>query len=274
MFFCPPRASLPRIPAVPFFSSNTSNSAASAAISAGKFPINIFIASRKLPSPRQPPSPPGKLPPLRRFGRNRLVRLQLAPLMPLPAPLICPPSADPTRPDLARDVFPSIGYNFSAPRVPHRRYFVSLSSSPRKIGFIGLGLMGRPMAMNLLKAGHSLTVWNRTASRAQELVAAGAALAKSPRQAAAASDILFTIVSDPPALEQVLWGNEGKDEGALAGLRSGSIYVDSSTVAPALTRRVAAACTEHQVRYLDAPVTGGDWGAREGNLVFMIGGEP
>lgn len=150
---------------------------------------------------------------------------------------------------------------------------MSDSSSPRKIGFIGLGLMGRPMAMNLLKAGHSLTVWNRTASRAQELVAAGAALAKSPRQAAAASDILFTIVSDPPALEQVLWGKEGNDEGALAGLRSGSIYVDSSTVAPALTRRVAAACSEHQVRYLDAPVTGGDWGAREGNLVFMIGGE-
>ena len=145
-------------------------------------------------------------------------------------------------------------------------------SSPRKIGFIGLGLMGRPMAMNLRKAGHSLTVWNRTSSRAQELVAAGATLAKSPREAAAASDILFTIVSDPPALEEVLWGHQGNNDGALAGLRPGSIYIDSSTVAPALTRRVAAACAEHGVRYLDAPVTGGDWGAREGNLVFMIGG--
>ena len=132
--------------------------------------------------------------------------------------------------------------------------------------------MGRPMAMNLLKAGHSLTVWNRTSSRAQELVAAGATLAKSPREAAAASDILFTIVSDPPALEEVLWGHQGNNDGALAGLRPGSIYIDSSTVAPALTRRVAAACAEHDVRYLDAPVTGGDWGAREGNLVFMIGG--
>ena len=129
-------------------------------------------------------------------------------------------------------------------------------SSPRKIGFIGLGLMGRPMAMNLLKAGHSLTVWNRTASRAQELVAAGATLAKSPREAAAASDILFTIVSDPPALEEVLWGHQGNNDGAMAGLRPGSIYIDSSTVAPALTRRVAAACAEHGVRYLDAPVTG------------------
>ena len=146
-------------------------------------------------------------------------------------------------------------------------------SSPRKIGFIGLGLMGRPMAMNLLKAGHSLTVWNRTPSRAQELVAAGATLAKSAREAATACDILFTIVSDPPALEQVLWGHEGNNDGALAGLRRGSIYIDSSTVAPSLTRRVAAACAEHGVRYLDAPVTGGDWGAREGNLVFMIGGE-
>lgn len=150
---------------------------------------------------------------------------------------------------------------------------MSVSSSPRKIGFIGLGLMGRPMAMNLLKAGHSLTVWNRTASRAQELVAAGATLAKSPREAAAASDILFTIVSDPPALEQVLWGHEGNNDGAVSGLRRGSIYIDSSTVAPSLTRRVAAALAEHGVRYLDAPVTGGDWGAREGNLVFMIGGE-
>ena len=145
-------------------------------------------------------------------------------------------------------------------------------SSPRRIGFIGLGLMGRPMAMNLLKAGHSLTVWNRTSSRAQELVAAGATLAKSPREAAAASDILFTIVSDPPALEEVLWGHQGNNDGAMAGLRPGSIYIDSSTVAPALTRRVAAACAEHDVRYLDAPVTGGDWGAREGNLVFMMGG--
>ena len=146
-------------------------------------------------------------------------------------------------------------------------------SSPRKIGLIGLGLMGRPMGMNLLKAGYSLTVWNRTASRARELVAAGATLATSPREAAAASDILLTIVSDPPALEQVLWGQEGKNDGALGGLQPGSIYIDSSTVAPSLTRRVAAACAERRVRYLDAPVTGGDWGAREGNLVFMIGGD-
>jgi len=129
------------------------------------------------------------------------------------------------------------------------------------------------MGMNLLKAGHTLSVWNRTASRAQELVAAGAKLAMTPREAAAEAEILLTMVSDPPALEEVLWGHEGKNDGALGGLRAGSIYIDSSTISPALVRKIAAACAERQVRFLDAPVTGGDWGAREGNLVFMIGGD-
>ena len=146
---------------------------------------------------------------------------------------------------------------------------MSIAAGSKKLGLIGLGLMGRPMGMNLLKGGHSLTVWNRTPSKADELVAAGAHLAKSPKEVAAASDILLTIVSDPPALESVLWG----DNGALSGLKRGSIYVDSSTVSPALEKKIAAACEERGVRFLDAPVTGGDWGAREGNLVFMIGGD-
>ena len=150
---------------------------------------------------------------------------------------------------------------------------MSTSAVPRKIGFIGLGLMGRPMALNLVKAGHRLTVWNRTPERAQELVTAGAVLAKSPREVAAASDVLMTIVSDPPALESVLWGHEGQNDGALGGLKSGSIYIDSSTVSPSLVKKISAACKERGVRFLDAPVTGGDWGAREGNLVFMIGGD-
>jgi 3-hydroxyisobutyrate dehydrogenase-like beta-hydroxyacid dehydrogenase len=150
---------------------------------------------------------------------------------------------------------------------------VSTATAPRKIGLIGLGLMGRPMGMNLLKAGHQLTVWNRTPERAQELVKAGAILAKTPREVAAGSEFLLTIVSDPPALESVLWGHEGQNDGALAGLRAGSIYVDSSTISPSLVRRIAAASKERGVRFLDAPVTGGDWGAREGNLVFMIGGD-
>jgi len=150
---------------------------------------------------------------------------------------------------------------------------VSDGSSSRKIGFIGLGLMGKPMSLNLLKAGHSVTVWNRTAARASDLAAAGAKLARTPREAAEASEILFTIVSDPPALEEILWGHEGQNDGALAGLKPGSIYVDSSTISPALARRVSAVCAERKVQFLDAPVTGGDWGAREGNLVFMIGGD-
>ncbi len=139
----------------------------------------------------------------------------------------------------------------------------------RRIGLIGLGLMGRPMGMNLLKAGHSLTVWNRTRARADELVAAGAVLAKNPREVAEASEVLLSIVSDPPALESVLWGTDG----AFRGLQAGTIYVDSSTISPVLVNRIASACQEREVRFLDAPVTGGDWGAREGNLVFMIGGD-
>ena len=136
------------------------------------------------------------------------------------------------------------------------------------VGFIGLGLMGRPMAANLLKAGFAVTVWNRTASRTEPLVALGAQAAASPREAAAASEVLITIVSDPPALEEVLWG----EQGALAGLRRGSVLVDSSTVSPVLAQRVATACAERGVEFLDAPVTGGTWGAEKGELTIMVGG--
>src|SRR6266849_2479175 len=149
----------------------------------------------------------------------------------------------------------------------------SVVSSKPKVGLIGLGLMGQPIGMNLLKAGHPLTVWNRTESRANELIAMGATLAKSPKDAAAASDVLLTIVSDPPALESVLWGADGEGSGALAGLKPGSTYIDSSTVSPALARKIAAACAERKVRFLDAPVTGGDWGAKKCELIFMVGGD-
>ncbi|MGB2627748.1 MAG: NAD(P)-dependent oxidoreductase [Candidatus Acidiferrum sp.] len=150
---------------------------------------------------------------------------------------------------------------------------MTTASSPRKIGLIGLGLMGRPMAANLLKAGHSLTVWNRTASRAQDLITAGAKLAQDPRGVAAASEILITMVSDPPALEEVLWGHEGKNDGALEGLKPGTTYIDCSTISPVLVKKIAAYCAQHKIKFLDAPVTGGDWGAREGTLTFMIGGD-
>ena len=146
---------------------------------------------------------------------------------------------------------------------------MTLAPSHTKIGFIGLGLMGQPMALNLGKAGYAVNVWNRTASRADDLVAAGAVLLKSPHEVAAASDFLITIVSDPPALEEVLWGPHG----ALQSLKPGAIYMDSSTVSPVLARKIASACTERGAHFLDAPVTGGDWGAKKGELVFMIGGD-
>ena len=136
------------------------------------------------------------------------------------------------------------------------------------VGFIGVGLMGRPMAANLLKVGLDVTVWNRTRARAEELASHGARLAATPREAAAAADVLITIVSDPPALEAVLWGPDG----ALGSLRRGSTYVDCSTVAPALARRIAAAAAQLGAEFLDAPVTGGTWGAEKGELVFMVGG--
>jgi 2-hydroxy-3-oxopropionate reductase len=138
-----------------------------------------------------------------------------------------------------------------------------------KIGFIGLGLMGRPMALNIRKAGFPLTVWNRTPERADEVVAAGAKLASSPAEVAANSDLVISIVSDPPALEEILWGPHG----AMNSFQRGSIYIDSSTISPVLAEKVAAQCREKNVRFLDAPVTGGDWGAKKGELVFMVGGD-
>jgi 3-hydroxyisobutyrate dehydrogenase-like beta-hydroxyacid dehydrogenase len=137
------------------------------------------------------------------------------------------------------------------------------------VGLIGLGLMGRPMAANLLKAGHELTIWNRTASRGDELVAKGAKRGATPREVAAASEVVITIVSDPPALESVLWG----ESGVFAGLPRGGALIESSTVTPNLEKRAAAAAAAAGADFLEAPVTGGTWGAEKGELVFMVGGE-
>src|ERR1700683_2608603 len=141
------------------------------------------------------------------------------------------------------------------------------------IGFIGLGLMGGPMAKNLAKAGFPLVVWNRTREKAEEFVreSAGSEVkaGANPRETAEKADFLITIVSDPPALEEVLWGQGG----AIEGLRRGSTYIDSSTVSPDLVRKVGKTCEERGVGFLDAPVTGGTWGAEKGELVFMVGGE-
>jgi 3-hydroxyisobutyrate dehydrogenase-like beta-hydroxyacid dehydrogenase len=141
------------------------------------------------------------------------------------------------------------------------------------VGFIGLGLMGGPMAKNLAKAGFPLIVWNRTREKAEGFVRDSAGpdvkVGASPRETAAKADFLITIVSDPPALEEVLWGQNG----AIDGLRRGSTYIDSSTVSTDLVRKIGKTCKERGVGFLDAPVTGGTWGAEKGELVFMVGGE-
>lgn len=125
------------------------------------------------------------------------------------------------------------------------------------------------MAGRLVDAGYPTTVWNRTPVKADDLVRAGALRAASPQETAAAADILFTCVSDPPALEAVLWGPDA----AFAGLRAGSVLVDCSTISPALVRRVASEAASRGVEFLEAPITGGTWGAEKGELVFLVGGE-
>jgi 3-hydroxyisobutyrate dehydrogenase-like beta-hydroxyacid dehydrogenase len=137
------------------------------------------------------------------------------------------------------------------------------------VGFIGLGLIGRPMAQCVLRAEYPLVVWNRTSKKTEDLVRKGARTAGSPREVASQVDVLITCVSDPPALEEVLWG----ENGALEALKRDSVLIDSTTVSPALARRIATACAERDVDFLDAPITGGTWGAEKGELVFMIGGK-
>jgi 3-hydroxyisobutyrate dehydrogenase-like beta-hydroxyacid dehydrogenase len=139
---------------------------------------------------------------------------------------------------------------------------------PSRVGFIGLGLMGQGMARNLLDKGHPLTVYNRTAARGDALVAAGARRAGTPRELAAASEVIVTCVADPAALDAVALGPDG----LLAGAPAGSAWIDTSTVGPQVTTRLAAAAAERGVRFLEAPVTGSKLGAKSGTLVVMTGG--
>src|SRR5262245_140890 len=129
--------------------------------------------------------------------------------------------------------------------------------------------MGRPMAGHLLRAGHPLTVYNRTAGRADDLAASGARVAASPAEVAAASEVVVVMVSDTPDVEAVVAG----DRGVLEGIRPGSIVVDMSTVSPELERRLAASLRERGADLVDAPVSGGDVGARNATLAIMAGGE-
>ena len=137
------------------------------------------------------------------------------------------------------------------------------------IGFIGVGIMGRPMAKNLVKAGHSLVVHDRVRDPVDELVKAGAKAGASPREVAAQSDILITMLPNSPDVELVALGKDGIVEGA----RSGLLYVDMSTISPIVSQKVGTALATKGVRMLDAPVSGGEKGAIDGVLSIMVGGD-
>lgn len=138
-----------------------------------------------------------------------------------------------------------------------------------RIGFIGLGIMGKPMAWHLVNAGYPLTVLQSNKA-AGELVAAGARAADSPQNVAAQSDVVITMLPDSPDVEQVVLGKDG----VLEGLRAGGLVIDMSTVAPSTARKIAAAARAQGADALDAPVSGGEVGAKNATLTIMVGGSP
>jgi len=138
-----------------------------------------------------------------------------------------------------------------------------------RIGFIGLGTMGAPMARRLLEAGHDVTVHNRTRQREEPLEALGALRAATPRECARDRELVITMVSDTPDVQAVVLG----EEGAVEGMDGGAVLVDMSTISPATTRLIAAALADHGIAMLDAPVSGGSEGAARGTLSIMVGGE-
>ncbi|PZD94931.1 tartronate semialdehyde reductase [Paenibacillus sambharensis] len=137
------------------------------------------------------------------------------------------------------------------------------------VGFIGLGTMGGPMAENLLRKGYQVTVYNRTPGKSDELLASGANAAQSPLEVARTCELIFTMISNDQAIDEVYYGSEG----ILNGLQPDTIVVDSSTISPALARRLAADIAEKHADFLDAPVTGSKPAAIDGTLVFMVGGD-
>ena len=137
-----------------------------------------------------------------------------------------------------------------------------------RLGFVGLGIMGAGMAANLIRAGHQVTVWNRTQAKADPLVELGATAASSPKAVATGSDVVFVCVSDTPDVEAVLFGADGVAD----GLTTGALVVDHSTVSPAATRAWAERLAERGIGFVDAPVSGGSEGAVKGTLSVMAGG--
>jgi 2-hydroxy-3-oxopropionate reductase len=137
-----------------------------------------------------------------------------------------------------------------------------------KVGFIGLGIMGKPMAHNLVQAGHELVVLDHSREPMEELATEGAETAGSPREVAEKSDIIITMLPDSPQVREVV----AEESGLLEGIKEGSLIVDMSTISPVVTEELAAEVTERGASMLDAPVSGGDVGAIEGTLSIMVGG--
>lgn len=144
-----------------------------------------------------------------------------------------------------------------------------MADKDTRVGFIGLGIMGKPMALNIRKAGYALTVYNRTPGKAGELLEAGAAQAHSPKELARQCDLVIAIVTDTPDVEEVLFA----ETGVAAGTREGAIFIDMSTICPDATRAFAAKLKTRGADYLDAPVSGGDVGAVKAALAIMVGGD-
>src|SRR5260370_12962268 len=140
-----------------------------------------------------------------------------------------------------------------------------------QVGFIGIGVMGRPMTLNLLKAGHHVTIFarHREKGEVQEVLKAGAKQAPSPRAVAMVSDMVITMLPNSPEVEEIVTG----EQGLLAGARKGLVIVDMSTIAPATSRKMGEAATAKGAHFLDAPVSGGSQGAVNGTLTIMVGGE-
>lgn len=138
-----------------------------------------------------------------------------------------------------------------------------------KIGFIGSGIMGRPMALNLIKAGHELYTWGRRFDTVEPLLVAGAMGKGTPAEVAASADITITMVGNTADVDQVVLG----ERGLMHGARPGSVIVDMSTIAPSAARRIAAELGSRGIHMLDAPVSGGQTGATEGTLSIMVGGD-
>jgi len=139
-----------------------------------------------------------------------------------------------------------------------------------KLGFIGLGIMGKPMADHLLAAGHTVHVYNRSSGPVRELASKGAVACSSSKEVAQKSDVLFIMVPDTPDVEAVLFGKDGVVE----GVRSGSIVVDMSSISPIATKELAKKLDALSVKMLDAPVSGGQVGAENATLSIMVGGHP